>query len=109
MERKELVLFPVKVEEEKEASGSPIEVGGLSSADGDAKRGGEGVVDDGNRVGGDGRLIQALGIEARKCELKNDEMNIANTILDKDGSALVFKGPVHRTEKKTETGLNRTD
>jgi hypothetical protein len=22
---------------------------------------------------------------------------------------LVFKGPVHRTEKKTETGLNRTD
>jgi hypothetical protein len=24
-------------------------------------------------------------------------------------TALVFKGPVHRTEKKTETGLNRTD
>jgi hypothetical protein len=23
--------------------------------------------------------------------------------------SLVFKGPVHRTEKKTETGLNRTD
>ncbi|KIJ90398.1 hypothetical protein K443DRAFT_549321 [Laccaria amethystina LaAM-08-1] len=22
---------------------------------------------------------------------------------------IVFKGPVHRTEKKTETGLNRTD
>jgi hypothetical protein len=22
---------------------------------------------------------------------------------------LVFKGPVHRTKKKTETGLNRTD
>jgi hypothetical protein len=25
------------------------------------------------------------------------------------GICLVFKGPVHRTEKKTETGLNRTD
>jgi hypothetical protein len=24
-------------------------------------------------------------------------------------SRVVFKGPVHRTEKKTETGLNRTD
>jgi hypothetical protein len=25
------------------------------------------------------------------------------------GLEIVFKGPVHRTEKKTETGLNRTD
>jgi hypothetical protein len=25
------------------------------------------------------------------------------------GPQIVFKGPVHRTEKKTETGLNRTN
>jgi hypothetical protein len=30
-------------------------------------------------------------------------------IKNTNGIAVVFKGPVHRTEKKTETGLNRTD
>jgi len=61
-------------------------VGRLGRVNGDAKRGGEGLADDGNGVGGDGRLIQPLGIEERKCRLKNDDMNVIETVLDKDGS-----------------------
>jgi len=45
---------------EEEASGAPSELKD-SAGRGDAKGGGEGLADDGNRVGGDGRLIQALG------------------------------------------------
>ena len=73
--------------EEEEASGTSLEIGGLGRADVDAKGGGEGLTDDGNGVGGDSRLIQAFGIAEREYRLENNDVNVVESIHDKDGSA----------------------
>ena len=53
---------------EEEPSVAPFEVGEFGRADGYAEGGGEGLADDGNGVGCDGRLIQALGVEEKECD-----------------------------------------
>ena len=72
---------------EEEPSVAPFEVGEFGRADGDAEGGGEGLAGDGNGVGCDGRLIKALEVEERVYQLENDDVNVIETILDKDGSA----------------------
>jgi hypothetical protein len=51
-------------------------------------------------------IIQAIGrwaSDAFKIYIRKNPVLIQALLF------VVFKGPVHRTEKKTETGLNRTD
>ena len=72
---------------EEEPSVAPFEVGEFGRADGYAEGGGEGLADDSNGVGCDGRLIKALEVEERVYRLENDDVNVIETILDKDGSA----------------------
>jgi hypothetical protein len=51
-------------------------------------------------------------IEVQKAKARTEKEGAAASTSHKrkqPASSLVFKGPVHRTEKKTETGLNWTD
>ena len=56
-----------------------LEIGGLRRADVDTRGGGERLTDDGNGVGGDGRLIQAFGIAEREYRLENDDVNVVES------------------------------
>jgi hypothetical protein len=54
-------------------------------------------------------MVLSLVVELLPTDMSLMTWQLCWLFLGEQGSGVVFKGPVHRTKKKTETGLNWTN